>query len=312
MPDTFFTQPPHWTLYIVPYFFIGGIAGGAYLLSALLHWFGRPDDLPVVRRGYYLAAIGALLSGLLLSFDLGRPLRFWHMLIQSERFPLPILKLWSPMSVGAWVLLFFGLFATLSAVGALAAGGRIRLAGLRVLHEGMPGRVIAAIGACFGLFIAGYTGVLLSVSNRPIWADTNLLGLLFLFSGVSTAAAALILLARWRTNDRSNATVQWLAWFDGWTLLAELVVLIAVLVSLGRVATVWLSVWGLALLLLVIVPGILLPLALHFRPALFSQNWRTRAVAAGAILVLIGGFFLRVIVLGASEVIHKTHAGLLP
>ena len=58
--------------------------------------------------------------------------------------------------------------------------------------------VIAVLGSIFGLFIAGYTGVLLAVTNRPIWADSTLLGLLFLISGASTGAAALILLAVWR------------------------------------------------------------------------------------------------------------------
>jgi formate-dependent nitrite reductase membrane component NrfD len=49
------------------------------------------------------------------------------------------------------------------------------------------------VGALFGLFLAGYTGVLLSVSNQPIWSDTWALGGLFLASGLSVAAAAIAL-----------------------------------------------------------------------------------------------------------------------
>ena len=44
--------------------------------------------------------------------------------------------------------------------------------------------------------MAGYTGVLLSVSNQPVWSDTWALGGLFLASGLSVAAAALALMAR--------------------------------------------------------------------------------------------------------------------
>ena len=84
MSDTFFTSSPHWTWWIVFYFFVGGIAGTAFLLAALLDLFGRPADRPLVRLGYYVAFGGALISGFLLTVDLNRPERFWHMLIQSN------------------------------------------------------------------------------------------------------------------------------------------------------------------------------------------------------------------------------------
>src|SRR5438132_1017547 len=101
MSDTFFSGAPHWTWFIIPYFFVGGLAGGAYFLAALLEWFGRPDDRPVIRTGYRVAAVGAILSGLLLTIDLGRPLRFWHMLFQSANFPAILFQSWSPTSFGA-------------------------------------------------------------------------------------------------------------------------------------------------------------------------------------------------------------------
>ena len=311
MPDTFFTASPDWTLYIIPYFFIGGIAGGAYAIATLLHWIGRAEDQRVARLAYIVAFIGVVLSGLLLIVDLGRPLRFWHMLFQSERFPLPILKTWSPMSVGSWALLLFGLFATLSAIGALAHENRFGLRRFRFFYEGTLGRVLALIGAAFGFFIAGYTGVLISVSNRPIWADTQWLGVLFLVSGASTAAATLILLTRWRLNaGQEHPTVRWLNWFDGWMLLAELVLIAIFLLSLGEVARVWLSWRGLLLVLFVIMLGILLPLVLHFRPAWVNERWRSRRLVTASVLVLIGGFFLRLVTLLSSETIHGPHTGL--
>src|SRR5205814_2147219 len=115
---------------------------------------------------------------------------------QSER-GLPMFKWWSPMSVGSWGLLLFGLFAFLSFLGALAEAGRLPR-GLAFLRGGLLGRLIALLGAAFGFFLASYTGVLLSVTNRPIWADTPLLGLLFLVSGASTSVALMLLLGRRR------------------------------------------------------------------------------------------------------------------
>ena len=65
------------------YVFVGGIAGGPFILAALLHLFGKPVDRPAVRTGYFIALAGGLV-GVLLVVDLTQPLRFGHMLIQSN------------------------------------------------------------------------------------------------------------------------------------------------------------------------------------------------------------------------------------
>src|SRR3989454_10387524 len=192
MSDTFFTASPHWRWLIIFYFFVGGIAGGGYFIAALLQWFGRPADRPVIRTGYALGFWGAIISGALLTLDLGRPLRFWHMLFQSENFPSLMFKSWSPISFGAWAILLFGLFSVLSALGARAEEGRLQNATLRAIGGVVRGglaKVVSGIGGLLGLFIAGYTGILLSGTNRPIWADSPWLGALFLGSGGSTGAA---------------------------------------------------------------------------------------------------------------------------
>ncbi len=307
MSDTFFTSSPHWTWWIVFYFFVGGIAGSAFFLAALLDLFGRPADRPLVRLGYYLAFAGALISGFLLPVVLNRPERVWHMLIESNT-GAPMLKSWVPMSVGSWGLLLFSLFASLGAVGALSEerqGPRLlRSAPARFLRRRGPAVAIAVLGSIFGLFLAGYTGVLLAVTNRPIWADSTLLGLLFLISGASTGAAALILLGVWRRAGHP-ASLDWLAWFDHRVMLLELLVLIVFLVSLGSVARVFLSWWGVALLLGVVGIGILWPLLLERKP-----DARTRShLVRSASLVLLGGFLLRVVVLMSSAEIHTLGSG---
>ena len=307
MPDTFFTASPHWTWWIILYFFVGGIAGSAFFLASLLHLFGRPADRPLVRLGYYLAFAGAVLSGFLLTIDLTRPERFWHMLIQSNT-GRPMLKPWEPMSVGSWGLLLFGLFAFLAALAAASEDRpNVRLlqaAPVRALRRPRPSAAIAVLGSIFGLFIAGYTGVLLAVTNRPIWADSTLLGLLFLVSGASTGSAALILLAIWRRSGHP-ASLDWLGWFDRRALMLELLVLILFLVSLGSVARVFLGWWGLVLLLGVIGIGILTPLLLERRTGRHAPSHLVRSAS----LVLLGGFLLRVVVLLSSNGIHVLGSG---
>jgi formate-dependent nitrite reductase membrane component NrfD len=302
--STWFTVPPHWEWFIVLYFFIGGIAGGCYFLAALIDLFGRPEDRPLARLGYYVAFPGVVLSGLLLTVDLGRPLRFWHMLIENNTYR-PIFKYWSPMSIGSWALVIFGLFSFLSFLAAVAEDDRIRWPALRRIGARWPalrslrppsslGRVISVLGAMFGLYIAGYTGVLLAVTNRPIWSDTTLLGMLFVVSAASSAAALIILLAhraRWTMPGVAD-----LRRMDDWVMALELLVLIALVVSLGPVLQAWLNAWGLLLVIGVII-GVIVPLLLSWR----ARRLREMNVSTAAILVLLGGFLVRVAVVFSSE-----------
>ncbi len=258
-----------------------------------------------MRLGYYLSFIGVLISGFLLTIDLNRPLRFWHMLIENHT-GQPMFKAWEPMSVGSWGLLVFGLFTFLAALSVLGEDRpRLRLlqsSPVRSLRRPVPRTIIAVLGSISGLFIAGYTGVLLAVTNRPVWADSHLLGLLFLVSGASTGAAALILLALRRRAD--PGTVGWLVWFDRNVLILELLVLIAFLISLGSVARVYLSWWGALLLIGVVGVGILWPL---FKER--GEAHAPRQLIQGASLVLVGGFLLRMVVLFSSEQIHVVGSG---
>src|SRR5437667_5045424 len=298
MSDTFFTASPHWRWLIILYFFVGGIAGGSYFIAALLQWFGRgrPEDRPVIRTGYALGFWGAIISGALLTLDLGRPLRFWHMLFQSEHFPSLMFKGWSPISFGAWAILLFGACAALSWWEERRERAPTLLA-----------KLVAGLGGIFGFFVAGYTGVLLSVTNRPIWADSQWLGALFLASGASTGAAALRLFGRRR--GASERSIGWLASFDVPALIVELVILIVFIASLWPIRQVWISFWGFLLLFGVVGAGILWPLRLHFSPSA-GAGFRNPAV-----MVLLGGFLLRVVVLLASDSIavhHVASGGLIP
>jgi protein NrfD len=297
MPDTFFTEPPHWRWYIVFYFFIGGIAGGCFFLAALLHLFGRSGDRPIIRLAYYITFIGVVISGILLIVDLDRPERFWHMMIQSET-GRPMFKYWSPMSVGVWGLLGFGLFSTLAALGALYEDGKVRWGIAARLARRPVSTIIAVVGGIFGFFLAGYTGVLLAVTNRPVWADSSMLGLLYLLSAASSAAALLILLVRRRRLEAGSSVLQ-LERFDDYVLVLELIALIIFLITLGSAARAFLNAWGLVLVLIA-VGGILVPLLIGFGRL---RQFRGRTLTAGtaAALVLMGGFLLRIATIFPSE-----------
>jgi len=288
MSSTFFTASPHWRWLILAYFFFGGLAAGSYFLATLLDLFGK--DRRLVRLGYLVAFPVVCLCGLLLTADLGRPLRFWHMLVQSETFR-PMLKTYSPMSSGAWALLGFGACAFLSFVAVLAERGWLRWPALRRLSTpSAVGRLVTAIGTFLALYVAGYTGVLLAVSNRPIWADTTLLGVTFLISAASTSAALLILLGGWGgvTGDSMHALER----FDRAVLVLELLAIAALIVSLGRVAMVWRNGWG-VLLVAMVVGGIAFPLVMGARASVRGS--------LAPVLVLAGGLVLRAVIIFSSD-----------
>jgi len=207
-----------------------------------------------------------------------------------------MLKTYSPMSFGAWGLLVFSAFAFLSFLGALGEDERRhRFSFLR--PPSVIGTIVSALGGLAGFFLVSYTGVLLAVTNRPIWSDTTLLGAVFLVSSASTSIALLMLLGSRRVFLVGGLRA--LARFDTFVLVLELITLVALVVSLGSLARVWLSAWGALLLLGVVGIGIIVPLILEVR----AHSPLSASARAAAVLVLVGGFLLRVVIVLSSEAI---------
>jgi formate-dependent nitrite reductase membrane component NrfD len=207
----------HWGWEIVLYFWMGGVAVGAYTIAALADLLGDDEDQEAVRAGRAISLPLILLSPVLLIMDLGRPEKFYNM--------LRILKLKSPMSVGSWALSIFGGFTGLSMVLQLFFGGPAwrwarRLAG--------------AAGAPFALLVGSYTGVLLAATAVPLWFKNRLLwGPLFLSSAFSTGAAAVqgLLALRGRGTPAVHARLERA---HQAAVVAEAALLGASLVRLGR------------------------------------------------------------------------------
>jgi len=293
-------QIPLWEWWIVLYFFFGGIAGGAYFTSAIIELVGRPEDRPIARMGYYIAFPLAVICAILLILDLGRPERFWHMMVYSKTFtPWPVWD--SPISVGSYALLLFSVFAFLSFVDALIETGRLPWAPLREKYSGTPRLIYSFIGAIFGFFLAAYTGVLLTTTHLPVWATNPLLGALFLASGASTGMAAIAL---GLILSKTDVGASWakLKQVDNVALILEIVLLIAFVALLGTAAGFLLS--GLSGILLiggVLIIGLLVPLVIQFRSGFQGIKSPANMTLLVAILILVGGFLMRtVIVMGGQ------------
>lgn len=297
-----FVRAPQWTWYILFYFFFAGIAAGAYLVATLLRLSGDPRDEPAARIGFYVALPATLICPILLTADLGVSwIRFWHMLVNVTPGQTALnFKYWSPMSVGVWALLVFGFFVFVSAVEAWSSDRRGS-----PLVPAVINRVFNVIGAVVAIFIASYTGVLLSVSNQPVWSDTWTLGGLFLASGLSGAAALIAMLIRNRPD--AAFSLGRLHQADGYFSVLELALIIVFFITVGAAGTLgrevpWLPLWAIAV---AGVAGSLVEARGHMR----IQAAGGSGTAAGirldtlvvSLLVLLGVLALRAAVIFSAQ-----------
>jgi len=272
-----FLKAPHWEWYIVWYFFLGGIAGGAYFVGAIADNFGGRRDEEVAKSGYLVALPLTMICAILLTVDLGTPTRFLNML---GRF-----RFWNPMSVGSWGIGAFGAFAFTSAV--LSFTRDPRLVWLR--------KNMGKVGSLFGFFLASYTGVLLGSTARPIWTDARFMGALFLASGASTGIASIALLSYFRRTGLGESWKK-IKKADTVALLVELVLLAAFLATLGSAGrAIWTGEFAMLFWVGLVGIGLIFPLALSFvmKPRIGHVE---SMIDLASIFILIGGFALRYVI----------------
>jgi len=284
-------KQPTWRWEIIWYFFFGGLAAGCYVIASIASLFGSPEDRRVARTGYYLSLLALLPCPPLLIKDLGRPERFLNM--------LRIFKVKSPMSMGTWGLVSFSFFSGITALIQAARDGILGdWWGARALSA-LPQKLIALPGTLLGVFLGGYTGVLLASTSVPLWSRSKLLGAVFVTSAMSTSAALITLVLRvTRAPARVLYKLERLEWA---AMLIEMAELFTFLRQSGRAArplvgngpgehgmTFWRFVFG---------GGIALPWLLQTIGLLGPHREKRRGVAVGGLLisalVLVGGYFLR-------------------
>src|SRR5579872_1607567 len=298
-----FVRAPQWTWYILFYFFFAGIGGGAYVLATLLRVAGDARDEPAARFGFYLSLPAILICPILLTADLGASWsRFWHMLVDTTPGETSLnFKYGSPMSVGVWALLVFGFFVGISALDTWSrdrGGRRDGLMGTSL------GRAFNIVGSLLGLFVASYTGVLLSVTNQPVWSDTWALGGLFLASGLSGAAAAITLLVRYRPD--AGRSLERLRQADAYFSILEFAMLVAFFVTVAFAGTAgrvlpWLPLWILALI------GIGASMIGIRRPARVETSGQSAAMAPVAMEATVISVLVLVAVLAMRAEIGRAH-----
>jgi polysulfide reductase chain C len=293
-PAEHFAAPPGWEWWILAYFFFGGLSGGSYAIGTLLRLVGTAADQRAARIAFIASFLTLLPCPLFLIADLGQPLRFINMLFDASNGGFAF-KPWSPMSLGSWALLGFGLFSFVSFVAAVADSGWHAGDPIARILRGTVGAVWNVIGTAFGLFVCAYTGVLLAVSNQPVWSDGWPLGGLFLASSLTGAAALLLLVARSRRDVDAGTAVRLeladrnFAILEA-VLIAVFLVTVAIAGTIGKMSGVWLLLW------LVVVVGLAAPFMVSRLDG--ARRW---APVTAPLLALLSVLALRALVIFSAQ-----------
>jgi formate-dependent nitrite reductase membrane component NrfD len=290
--STYYNMPlvkkAHWGWEIILYFFLGGIAGGSFLVSTLEDLFNPRGDKSLIRAGRYLSFACILASPILLIMDLGRPERFHHM--------LRIFKLRSAMSLGTWGLTLFGLFCGFTTAYQMAKDELLNWFPFAArVFRSIPIKVVESLGAFFGLFVASYTGVLLSSTAIPLWARArHILGPLFLTSGISTGLSALSLLLSF--GRPRHDTLERLDQAEMIAMTTELALIASVVPLTGRLSKpLFRGTLGFTFITGTIGAGLVLPLLLKLGWKLSGRGTSRSLATSTSTLALLGGIILRTV-----------------
>jgi len=287
-----------WHWHIPVYLFLGGLAAGILFFAALYTIMGREKEMPTAVKWATFVVPMALVFGLMaLFFDLKHQLYFWQ-LYTTVRFQ-------SPMSWGAWVLMFITPLSMVWAASYIKEAiptweWRFKfldqLEALVVKYRKALAWVMLALSIILGI----YTGILLSAFNaRPLW-NTSILGPLFLVSGMSTGAAVIM----WMSKNHVERRV--MSMIDLVLIIVELFFIVHLF--MGFLASTAVQIEAAELFLggpftvsfwvFVVILGLIFPAILEI---LELRGYKI-PVAVPALLILFGGLVFRFIMVEAGQI----------
>ena len=286
-----------WHWHIPLYLFLGGLAAGILFFAALYTIMGREKEMPTaVKWATFIVPI-ALVAGLMaLFFDLKHELFFWRL--------YTTVRIESPMSWGAWVLMFITPLSMLWAASYIKEAIPTWEWKFKIMDQIMAlvekyRKALAWAMLALAVVLGIYTGILLSAFNaRPLW-NTSLLGPLFLVSGMSTGAAVIM----WMSKSHYERKI--MSMIDLVLIVVELFFIIHLF--MGFMASTAVQIEAAELFLgghftvsfwvFVVILGLVLPAILE----ILELSGYKIPVAVPAILILFGGLAFRFIMVEAGQ-----------
>ena len=292
-----------WGWEIPVYLFLGGLVAGIIALSALMVILNKEKEMKIAAsRIPVLAPILLSLGMLALFLDLEHKTRVYQMYLTFR----PA----APMSWGAWILILFYPFNLLFIL------TQIRNGFPQIYEKYLVSRVtrietvlnwlskyvkqIAWINLFIGVFIGIYTGILLGAfAARPFW-NSAILGPLFLVSGLSAAAAIIVIFSNQKKEVRLFQQV------DLGLIITEMVFIALLLIELTTGPKTTQQAAGLILggeltaffWIFVVIIGLLIPALLE----IFEIRGRHIPAVISPAFVLIGGLLLRFVIVHAGQI----------
>ena len=279
-------------LNIAIYFYLTGLSAGSFILSTLAYGFGMNQYKPLGKVGIVSATMLLIIAPFFLLIHIGIPYRAWHLFVY--------LNFASPITWGSFLLVLYPINCLI--YGYFMFKGNMRLT-----------RIFGFIGIPLAISVHGYTGFILAFGKaRALW-NTALMPILFLVSAIVSGIALMILVCiikdRFFSKEKKidltlifnlGKLLAWMIIFDLFLVGSDLIVLsishsdaqaTAHLLLLGKFSPLFLIVEN---LLGKIVPFILLVVP-KFRRLTF--------IVVASILVVIGIFFMRYVVVVGGEFI---------
>ncbi len=285
----------HWQIPL--YLFLGGLAAGILFFAALYKILGKEEQYPTAVKKAPLIVPILLVVGLLALFlDLKHKSFFWHL--------YTAIKLQSPMSWGAWVLMAITplsfIYAALN-IKEVFPNWDWKYEWLKDFERFCQKYMIEIswILIFLSLILGVYTGILLSAFNaRPLW-NTSILGPLFLASGLSTGAVTIMLMSKNPPERKLFAQID--------LLMIAIELFLIVHMFMGFLASTQVQIDAASLFLggpytapfwiFVVCLGLVIPAVLE----LLEIRKYHIPVIVPAVLVLFGGIMLRFIIAFAGQ-----------
>ena len=284
-----------WGIYIASYLFLGGAAGGAFLVGGFQDLRNKGRN---VAEFAGFTSFAAIVFGLIfLLVDLGRPADALNAFNQPTT---------SVMAFGTWIISAFALVSVIYTSFFIK-----RFPWSRAVRGR---KVFAVLGMILGLVTMYYTGLLLGVIlARPLWSQA-LIPVLFTVSGASTGIALVEIapkvMASRNRPDLEDET-KGLAGTDVLLMAAESFIVVSLLyilynstVAASQSADTWLTgSLSLDFWAGFVTIGLAIPFLLYAGVlTVWKRSARASALvtALAGVLVLAGGLVLRYIVLGAG------------
>lgn len=290
-----------WTWEVAMYLFLGGLTAGIMIFAALMIVRDKDQVAPFAATRLALLAPIVLSVGMTSLFlDLEHRLFVYRFYTSFQ--------ITSPMSWGAWILIVVYPISVLQILSTIRGGYPFLASFVDRLTTGRTivdwceryRTEIAVSVIPFAVALGIYTGILLSAFGaRPFW-NSGVLGVLFLASGMSTAAALVALIARQQSEKELFTLI------DVVLICAEIALVALSLISLasgsGQHIEALQSVMGgaytLSFWVLFVGIGLLIPLLLE----ILELSGVNKSLAMLApVLVLIGGYALRQVVMDAGQ-----------